>query len=388
MSITAIYRDFNETPNIVRVTATDTLATVAAADYVTTQTDNLATLNSGTWEWLTSDIILVSATDGQQFFQFDGDDFTTFIQLPGGNGEVTLPVVDGDFTMFDGTLGALKDLGFSASNPAKTKVVMAGSAVQSGYLAHFVDTAGTIDDTAAAVINAGTVQSGLSGTAGGFIAYPATAANGFLELLPVNAGAAFNTIISNSVMGQTSTISIPDPGAGTAQFLVKNAAFVSGNVVVASGTAGLTVDSGFPNTGLVQVASVAITAAQFNGMYAAPKLLIAAPGANNLIIVDKIALIMTFVSAAYAAGGVVGFQYDATVHGAGVAATNVEAAADFFAAASTTFQFNGVAGNTVAIAPFTTTVNKGLYLSNLTQPFTTGDGTWIAKIYYRIVAVA
>ena len=73
------------------------------------------------------------------------------------------------------------------------------------------------------------------------------------------------------------------------------------------------------------------------------------------------------------------------MHGAGVLATNGEAAADFFAAASTTFQFAGVTGNTVGALPFSTTVNKGLYLSNATQAFTTGDSTWVAKIYYRLV---
>lgn len=139
-----------------------------------------------------------------------------------------------------------------------------------------------------------------------------------------------------------------------------------------------------PDTNLIY-ATVAITAAQFNGMYAAPKLLVAAPGANKLIVLERAVLAMTFVSAAYAAGGVVGFQYDSTVHGAGVAASNTEAAADFFAAASTAFQFNGVAGNTVGITPFSTSVNKGLYLSNLTGAFTTGDSTWVAHIWYKVI---
>lgn len=135
-------------------------------------------------------------------------------------GNVLLPVVDGDFANFNGTSGQIEDAGYSPSDATKTKVVMAGSAVQVGYLAHFIDVSGTVDDTAGAVINAGSIQSGLSGTAGSFIAYPATAANGFLQLLPINAGGAFNTIISNSVMGQSSTVSIPDPGAATAKFIL------------------------------------------------------------------------------------------------------------------------------------------------------------------------
>ncbi len=139
----------------------------------------------------------------------------------------------------------------------------------------------------------------------------------------------------------------------------------------------------------MQYASVAITAAEFNGMYAAPKLIVAAPGANKLIVVSQVELIMTYGSAAFAAGGVVGFQYDSTAHGAGVGASNTEAAADFFQTASTTFPFVGVSGNTVAILPFTTTVNKGLYLSNLTQAFTTGTGSsFVCKVHYRIVATA
>lgn len=142
---------------------------------------------------------------------------------------------------------------------------------------------------------------------------------------------------------------------------------------------GTTID--VPNTNLIY-AKVAITAAQWNGMYAAPKLLIAAPGANKLIVVDKIDLVMTFVAAAYAAGGVVGAQYDSTVHGAGTAASATEAAADFFAAASTTFHLGGGLSTGAA---FTTSVNKGLYLSNLTQAFTTGDGTWQAHIWYKII---
>ena len=232
MAITAITRDQGINVSLVRLSSSDTLATVAGAGYLTAQLPNTTALNNGVFEWLSTDAVLVDASDGHGLFQFVNSNFTTLVGFPSGNGDVTLPVVANDFVMFDGSLGGLYDLGFSASDPSKTKVVMAGSAVQTGYLAHFVDTSGTVDDTAGAVINAGTIQSGLSGTAGGFIAYPATAANGFLELLAVNAGAAFNTIISNSVMGQTSTISIPDPGASTATFLLS--AHAAGQSVAAS----------------------------------------------------------------------------------------------------------------------------------------------------------
>src|ERR1051326_4748701 len=116
MAITSIARDYGIGVNIVRIVSTDNLATVAGAGYITDQHDNIVALNNGEWEWVEGDIVAVAASDGSEFFRFDGDDFTTLIQMPGGNGAVTLPVVDGDFVVFDGTLGALKDAGYSASD--------------------------------------------------------------------------------------------------------------------------------------------------------------------------------------------------------------------------------------------------------------------------------
>jgi hypothetical protein len=133
---------------------------------------------------------------------------------------------------------------------------------------------------------------------------------------------------------------------------------------------------------LLKYVAVPITAAEFNGMYAAPKLLLAAGGANTLHVVEQMALAMTYGAAQFAAGGVVAAQYDSTVHGAGVLATATEAAADFTgAAASTTFRSLG----STAVAPFTTTVNKGIYLSNATAAFTTGDSTFVAHMWYRTI---
>lgn len=250
MAITAIARDFNDVPNIVRVVATDTLAQVAAANYILGQAANLAVLNAGTWEWLVGDVVLVQASDGDQFFNFAGADFTTLITLPGGNGAVTLPVVDHNFVNFDGTLGALEDLGFSASDATKTKVVMAGSAVQANYIAHFIDTAGTIDDTAANIQNDGNIQAGKSGTAGTLISFPVTAAKGSLILAAVNNTGNTNTTISNAAMGQASVISIPDPGAATSDFVLAQSAIPTNQVtftVVKTATAAALATAGKVN---------------------------------------------------------------------------------------------------------------------------------------------
>ena len=132
---------------------------------------------------------------------------------------------------------------------------------------------------------------------------------------------------------------------------------------------------------LLQYAAVPISAAEFNGMYAAPVELVAAAGANTLIVLDKVILAMTYDSAAYAAGGVAAVQYDSTANGAGVIASTTLAAATFQATASTSWTFN--AG--VVAYPFATTVNKGLYLSNITGAFTTGDSDMVAHVWYKVV---
>jgi hypothetical protein len=132
---------------------------------------------------------------------------------------------------------------------------------------------------------------------------------------------------------------------------------------------------------VINYATVAVSAAEFNGMYAAPKLLVAAGGANTQLILDKCCLVMTYGAANYAAGGVAAVQWDSTANGAGVIASSTLAAATFQAAASTTFTFNGG----VVAAPFTTTVNKGLYLSNITGAFTTGDSNFVAHVWYKVI---
>lgn len=132
----------------------------------------------------------------------------------------------------------------------------------------------------------------------------------------------------------------------------------------------------------IQYVQVAMTAAEWNGMFAAPKLILAAPGAGLIYQVDNVWYDMTFVAAQYAAGGVTNLQYDSTANGAGVLATQDTAAATItgLAASSIVRPANGI----TAVAQ-ATTVNKGLYMSNKTGAFTTGDGTWKINVAYRII---
>ena len=107
------------------------------------------------------------------------------------------------------------------------------------------DTVGTLGNLTGTAINDGPIQAGRSTISGYLSSFPAAAAKGSLRLTAVaNTGDTLVTI-SNALHGQASVYSIPDVGAATGQFLVKTAALVSGNVVVASGTAGKVVDGGF-----------------------------------------------------------------------------------------------------------------------------------------------
>ncbi len=142
--------------------------------------------------------------------------------------------------------------------------------------------------------------------------------------------------------------------------LANNQAVTLGSGLAFSGTTLIV-----PATNLRYVA-VPISAAEFNGMYAAPKVLVAAPGANQLLVLDKVQLLMTYGSAAYAAG---------------VIASTTLANTTFQATASTGWNFNaGVVAET-----FSTCVNKSLALSNISGAFTTGDSAMVAHVWYKVI---
>lgn len=148
------------------------------------------------------------------------------------------------------------------SDPSAGSVTFSGPASTANALAVFSDTAGNIKAasttttlgqslsvtgsvTASTSITAtaGPITSGSSGDAGSFISFPATAANGTFIFEALNAGGAFNTTVRNSTMGQSSVISIPDPGAATANFILS--AVAAGQSIT---TGGLTVAGALTST--------------------------------------------------------------------------------------------------------------------------------------------
>ncbi len=387
MAITAISRDWGVDPSIVRITTTDDLAAITTAGYLTAQATNIELLQNGDFEWVDSDFILIYYSDGEGFFVRDALN-DTFDAAPAVPGSLSDTLQDGDIFVGDASNVAtgvtpsgditLTNTGVFgiASEVIVNDDIAPGAAIEYAKLHPL---------TSGAII----VGSGTSVPTGRVVTGDVLIDN--LGVTSIASGSIVNADIADDAAIDYSKLHALTSGAIVigSSTTVPTGRVVSGDVTITD--LGVTaigankVLSSMVSPLLVKYAAVAITAAQWNALYSAPKLILAAGGANTLIVVERAVLAMTFVSAAYAAGGVVGFQYDSTVHGAGVAASNTEAAADFFAAASTSFAFNGVSGNTVAIAPFTTTVNKGLYLSCLTQDFTTGDSTWVCHLWYKII---
>ena len=91
----------------------------------------------------------------------------------------------------------------------------------------------------AATLNATTINAGADASAGTLVSFPSTTASGKLIVAAVNSSGAFNTTISNASMGQSTVVSIPDPGSATANFVIsKGAQSISGALTL---TGGLTI---------------------------------------------------------------------------------------------------------------------------------------------------
>lgn len=249
------------------------------------------------------------------------------------------------------------------------------------HIAIFTNTTGNLAEDPATAISGGNIQAGLSGTAGTLISFPGTASKGSLILAAVANTGNTNTTISNAAMGQASVISIPDPGAATADFAVAPAALVNNNLVKASGTAGLIADSGISSAsvsgavtqlGTLQQVSVTFTPAQMVTAYDTPLTIIASPGAGKMLQVISAAVYTASTgNTPYATGTAPIIQYGTTVHGGGTSAVGAGLVAGDITAATSQVRTLGPATSTA----WTGTSNVPITFSNATGDYTAGTGT-------------
>lgn len=84
MAITSIARDWGYSPSIVRITTTDTLATVIANGYLLTQADEIEVLNKGAFTWETGDMVAIVYSGGKGFFNYSVDSAGLGLLTPEG----------------------------------------------------------------------------------------------------------------------------------------------------------------------------------------------------------------------------------------------------------------------------------------------------------------
>ncbi len=389
MAITAISRDWGVDPSIVRITTTDDLATITTTGYLTAQEDNIELLQNGSFEWLDTDFILIYYADGEGFFVRDSAN-ETFDEANPSSG-----LAD---TLQDGNIFVGNGVNVATGVAPSGDITLTNTGVfgiASGVIVNAdINAAAAISYSKLAALPSGDLIVGSAANVPTVRAITGDVVISNTGVTAISAGVIVNTDINAAAAIDYSKLA----ALPSADILVGSA----GNVATAVAMTGdVTIDNAgvtsiaagavtsYTMSGLLlKYAQVSISAVQWNGMYAAPKLILAAPGNNVLYVLDRLVLVMTYGSANYAAGGPVALQYDNTVNGAGALASNAEAAADFFAAASTSFQFIGNYGDTDGITPFSTSSNKGLYLSNTSGAFTTGDSTFIAHIWYRSIQIA
>jgi len=86
MTILAISRDWGTSPCIVRVEDNANLSTITATGYVFTQAPVIAAIQRGTFEWVSTDEVLIYYADGQGFFTYNSLTGTFTPQSSSGSG--------------------------------------------------------------------------------------------------------------------------------------------------------------------------------------------------------------------------------------------------------------------------------------------------------------
>lgn len=204
-----------------------------------------------------------------------------------------------------------------------------------------------------------------------------------------NADVSATAAIAFSKLAALTSGNVLVGSAGT----VPTSVAMSGDVaIIASGATtiqALAVTPGKLAITIPRTISVAVTAAEVNGAYAAPKLILAAASAGTYHVVHGVQYEFDFGAAQFANGGVLGLQYAATVNGAGllthlgILAAVVQGVAADFIIGATGWEIAGLVGGAAA-----SVVAQGLYLSNKTAAFDTGDSDLMVHVTYSTVTTS
>lgn len=197
-------------------------------------------------------VILQRAADQQSIEQFKTGQYVTVSAgtANAGSAFVTvepLPAQLGinNLTFVASPLGS--NLGTAATKAASDNTSSIVASVESSPtitvndIAVFADTVGSIKDGSSVTAAAGNLQAGYSGTAGTVNIFPATASKGKLIISVINQVGNTNVTLSVNAMHQATTVSIPDPGVSSTNFLLADYGGLgaqtvnTGNFTVAAG---------------------------------------------------------------------------------------------------------------------------------------------------------
>ena len=275
------------TPRIIYIDTNDTFATVTTAGYLNSYAMQLAKQQLSISQ---EDTALVHTTDEQnQWLNVTitgtAPNLVYSLTVPAasgggmfaGNVQAGRSGVAGAFISYPATPLTGNLILFATSNAGNTSYGLTNASSGQTTLVTFPDpgvaaanvilsqSVGTQTiATGNLALTLGALTLGSSGHASSLTLFPGTAANGTLLIVPVNAGGAFNTTISNGVMGQTTVFTLPDPGNALSRILVGATAtpFTANHSLVASGTGGLIADAGYQMKSVAQAAVAGGAAAQ------------------------------------------------------------------------------------------------------------------------------
>ncbi len=222
---------------------------MAVLSLQTAQPAGLASVNPSVIYVLTNDTYAtVTATGYLTLFKQEGFTFN--------NQQMALV-----YTSDDGPVWLAVEVTYSGANVLNTVISLVASDAPgettlptiANHIIVSTNTVGTLANLTGTAINNGSLQAGLSGTAGTLISYSGTSSKGSLVVAAVANSGDTVTTLSNVAMGQASVVSIPDPANAIGHLLIGATAtpFTSGNFPEASGTAGLMVDSGLAVSNVV-----------------------------------------------------------------------------------------------------------------------------------------
>lgn len=192
-------------------------------------------------------------------------------------------------------------------------------------------------------------------------------ADGSIYNVDVNAAAA----IAFSKMEAMATGEVLFGNAG-----VPTVGALTGDASISNAGA-LTIDLNFERT-----ATITLSSANVLAMYATPVQIIAAGGANTAHLVSRVVYEVDYGGTQFANGGAFGLQYGNTANLGGKAASATTAAAVLNGYTADSMVS---AAGALATGASSAVVNQGIFISNDTAAFITGDSTVYVHVTYSTV---